>query len=579
MRGRFVISFLFIVALASGCGFNPHPIDGTLSCNDGCPAGYVCRTAENRCWRASTPIADGGSDGAVVPKDGTAPDIGARDGLTAEAGRDVSADSSNPSDAAGKKDGGAEDGGEGADTVGSSDDAPVSADGTAGNGDTGGAGGGAGGGSDGSAITDGSGDAERGAAGAGGSGMTSGGTSGGGGSVTTSGGVTGGNNSGGSVTASGGITGGSHASGGVGGTGGGVGGSGGAGSGGSGGASSSGVCVPTIDKQCVDSTHLKTCGADGQWPATGTPCPYVCIDNPGNTDACGGVCVPTTDKQCADSTHLKTCGADGQWPATGTLCPFVCIDNPGNTDACGGVCVPTTDKQCADSTHLKTCGTDGQWPATGDLCPFVCIDNPGSTDACGGACIPGSKQCASGGTASQTCGADGQLGSATACQITTPSCAGGHCAYKLPNVGQLAETDTQYGGYIYAMQITPAATTKALRVGFYGAGTTGNIRFAIYDESGGLPNNLLASTTIAANANANVEVALGATVTLALATNYWIVALSDSNVSMHALTTSGPGYRFNNYAGYPAMPAAFPKTAAATATSYTLDFYLVVQDQ
>ena len=63
MRGRFVISFLFIVALASGCGFNPHPIDGTLSCNDGCPAGYVCRTAENRCWRASTPIADGGSDG------------------------------------------------------------------------------------------------------------------------------------------------------------------------------------------------------------------------------------------------------------------------------------------------------------------------------------------------------------------------------------------------------------------------------------------------------------------------------------------------------------------------------------
>ena len=123
----------------------------------------------------------------------------------------------------------------------------------------------------------------------------------------------------------------------------------------------SGVCVPTTDKQCADGTHLKTCGADGQWPAAGTLCPFVCVDNPGNTDVCGGVCVPTTDKQCADSTHLKTCGTDGQWPTAGDLCQFVCVDNPGNTDSCGGVCAPTTDTLCTDSTHFKTCDASGQW--------------------------------------------------------------------------------------------------------------------------------------------------------------------------------------------------------------------------
>ena len=545
MRGRFVISFLFIVALASGCGFNPHPIDGTLSCNDGCPAGYVCRTAENRCWRASTPIADGGSDGAVVPKDGTAPDIGARDGLTAEAGRDVSADSSNPSDAAGKKDGGAEDGGEGADTVGSSDDAPVSADGTAGNGDTGGAGGGAGGGSDGSAITDGSGDAERGAAGAGGSGMTSGGTSGGGGSVTTSGGVTGGNNSGGSVTASGGITGGSHASGGVGGTGGGVGGSGGAGSGGSGGASSSGVCVPTIDKQCVDSTHLKTCGADGQWPATGTPCPYVCIDNPGNTDACGGVCVPTADKQCADSTHLKTCGADGQWPATGDLCPFACIDNPGNTDVCGGLCVPGLH-QCSGNI-LQVCSATGVW------------------------------------TTETTCGSG------------TPLCRNNQCAASVPyDLGNDALLPTSANpisytapaSVLYAIPITVQYRTQVTSFGMVARLAGNNVVMALYADA------TPASTTPTSPAGrvvSSIATAVTAGPFLVPVTgvvniqpgNYWLAALHDAAVATYYDNAAGASAKAA-YAilgppnPYPAIPTSFPTSTPVS--GYKYDLYVVLQD-
>jgi hypothetical protein len=48
MRGSFVV--VGLLALVSSCGFNPHPKDGTLPCDKGCPSGYACRISDNRCW-------------------------------------------------------------------------------------------------------------------------------------------------------------------------------------------------------------------------------------------------------------------------------------------------------------------------------------------------------------------------------------------------------------------------------------------------------------------------------------------------------------------------------------------------
>jgi len=69
MRGLVFSAGLFIFAMVSSCGFNPSPKDGKLSCSLGCPTGYVCRPADNRCWRASTLVSDSGIDGAVVTSD------------------------------------------------------------------------------------------------------------------------------------------------------------------------------------------------------------------------------------------------------------------------------------------------------------------------------------------------------------------------------------------------------------------------------------------------------------------------------------------------------------------------------
>jgi hypothetical protein len=148
MRGQFATIGLFALAVAAGCGFNPHPKDGKLPCNSGCPSGYVCRISENRCYLASTPLADSGVDG--------------EDGALAEAGSGVARDGSRGHDVGDAEEAGGADTETGTDTNDSSLDAPVGTGGTGGNGDAavdgaGGSGGNAVGG--GSAATGGTGNA------------------------------------------------------------------------------------------------------------------------------------------------------------------------------------------------------------------------------------------------------------------------------------------------------------------------------------------------------------------------------------------------------------------------------------
>jgi hypothetical protein len=103
MRGLSVV--VGLLALVSSCGFNPHPKDGKLPCDKGCPSGYACG-AGNLCWLNGTLAAVSGVDGALVAKDGATVEFGGgdlasgRDSFASEtsgggAGAGGSADASN----------------------------------------------------------------------------------------------------------------------------------------------------------------------------------------------------------------------------------------------------------------------------------------------------------------------------------------------------------------------------------------------------------------------------------------------------------------------------------------------------
>jgi formylglycine-generating enzyme required for sulfatase activity len=193
MRGLVFSAGLFIFAMVSSCGFNPSPKDGKLSCSLGCPTGYVCRPADNRCWRASTLVSDSGIDGAVVTSD-TRIDSG--DSQATEAVRDVSTESTGPIDGGSNMDGGLAEtprtdtnGSDGA--LDSSPDVPVATGGTGGG--TGGSGGGSGAG---------------GMSGSGSGGSRTGGTTSSGGTTSTGGTTSmGGTTGAGGTTSTGGTTG------------------------------------------------------------------------------------------------------------------------------------------------------------------------------------------------------------------------------------------------------------------------------------------------------------------------------------------------------------------------------------
>jgi hypothetical protein len=336
MRGLFVIVGLFVVVLAAGCGFNPHPKDGKLSCSEGCPSGYQCR-ADNHCWRSSTPVFDSGIDGAPATTDSAAADlgVGGGDGVTAETGRDSSVDG-RAKDVVGNQEAGSPDLGGSADTGGVKADAPVGGGGTGGNGDASGAGGTRGSGGSSSAGGSGGGGSGLGGASAGGSGTAGrsggvgGGGAGGGGNVVTSGGAggSGGVDGGGTVIVTGGASGGA---------GGGTGGSGGAG--GTGGTSGSG-------------------GMFSLGGTTGT----------GGTLSTGGVGTGGTMAACEEGSTkcsgdgVQTC-TNGQWGAA-VACGVrqTCLGLVGTakcTCNIDPVC-SSVGGVCANASTLATCSQDAQ---------------------------------------------------------------------------------------------------------------------------------------------------------------------------------------------------------------------------
>jgi hypothetical protein len=284
-------------------------------------------------------------------------------------------------------------------------------------------------------------------------------------------------------------------------------------------------------------------------------------------------CGMTVGNLCPTTSVSVSCASDAQgcvYESASTTCVNqTCV---AGTGVCTGVCAPTQKTCATDGVGLESCGTNGMWSSEVP-CTYACVGN-----ACGGVCVPGSVQCGAG-NSTETCSTSGQWNTATACLVATPVCASGHCAYDLPNNGSLPNTTTQYGGYIYAVRVTPAASTRIARVGFFGAGTTGTLTFGIYNDSGGLPNTLLGSSGFLADANGQVEGTIAPAVTLTTQTAYWIVGISSMDTLINANNSSGAGYVFNSYAAYPNVPTTFPRSGSTSVGMTALNYYLVVQDQ
>ena len=349
------------------------------------------------------------------------------------------------------------------------------------------------------------------------------------------------------------------------------------------GACSAGACCTNTctpgEKTCMPG-GLATCvqGANGCW-AYGAAA--ACGSRQTCTGAAGaGACTCNTDPVCGNSTGnicpttstTATCSVDGQnciyESASSTCTNQTCVSGQ-----CTGVCAPT-QKTCApDGLGTLSCGITGMWGME-MACMYACVNN-----ACGGMCVPGSVQCANGNTANEICSGVGQWGNPSTCQVSSPACSNGHCAYYLPNVGHLPDPTTQYQNNLYAVRVTPAANTRVARVGFGGGGTTGTLTFGIYSDMGGLPNTLLGSSGFLVNANSNVEGTIAPAVTMTAQTAYWIVGQSDTDVSINANNTQGPGYVFVSYLAYPTMPNTFPRSGSTGVPNTTLNYYLVVQDQ
>jgi hypothetical protein len=323
---------------------------------------------------------------------------------------------------------------------------------------------------------------------------------------------------------------------------------------------------------------LATCtlGTNGCWAYAP---PVACGSHQTCTGAAGaGTCTCTTDpvcsaagNTCTSTSASATCSTDAQGCIYQTA-SATCVNQTCVGGTCSGVCGPGQHTCAADGTGLEACSTSGGWGPEVP-CTYACVGN-----ACGGVCVPGATACGAG-NSSETCDGTGQWGTLTACQVATPACNAGHCAYDLPSAAPLPNTTTQYIDYIYAVKVTPTATTRVARVGFVGAGTTGTLTFGVYSDSAGLPNTLLGSSGFLADANGAVEGTIAPAVTMTAQTSYWIVGLSDSSVYINANNSSGAGYVFGSYAAYPTLPTTFPRSGSSDVPMTALNYYLVVQDQ
>ena len=127
---------------------------------------------------------------------------------------------------------------------------------------------------------------------------------------------------------------------------------------------------------------------------------------------------------------------------------------------------------------------------------------------------------------------------------------------KLLGNGDLSWNASQSSGYfeLEKFQAVAAGTLKSIRV--YFAGGSGNVKVAIYSDSSGSPNALLASATAACSAGWNtISVS---DVSIVSGTYYWLAHITDCGF-LRAVSSGGVAkYKFTSYSKF-----SFPNPAGS----------------
>lgn len=185
------------------------------------------------------------------------------------------------------------------------------------------------------------------------------------------------------------------------------------------------LCPPD-DEDCVETAALKRCNADGECGADFedncpvNPDPY----EPCEGLSCGDTCseCPPDDEECVETTAVKYCTADGECQLEEPKCEGEEYDPCGGL-ACGDICslCPPDDDDCVETAALKRCNVDGECGADfGPGCPGESDPyDPCEGLSCGDSCsvCPSDDDDCYETAVLKYCDADGE------CVMSEPSCA------------------------------------------------------------------------------------------------------------------------------------------------------------
>lgn len=137
--------------------------------------------------------------------------------------------------------------------------------------------------------------------------------------------------------------------------------------------------------------------------------------------------------------------------------------------------------------------------------------------------------------------------------LVSPTLFGGYTGIQGQTAGGTADTFDMGGSafydasFYYPFLSTFSATLDTLKINITTAGTSGtNLKLGIYSESNGLPNTLLGSATVAADATGDKTVtSFSSTITLEAGTMYffaWVRTVTEDQVIMKAMVTTSFGW-------------------------------------